>query len=70
LSAFLPTQRKFVELYFCGSAPVFLSQNRRFQFQKRSQYFIGMDNETLSIVAVSVNHEEICLSTKHQQSKS
>jgi hypothetical protein len=32
----------------CGSA-------RRFQFYKRSQFFIGAHDETLSVVAVSIN---------------
>jgi hypothetical protein len=30
-------------------------QNRRFEFQKRSQLFIRVHNETLSVVAMAVN---------------
>jgi hypothetical protein len=29
--------------------------NRRFEFQKRSQLFIRVHNETLSVVAMAVN---------------
>jgi hypothetical protein len=32
--------------------------NRGFQFQKRGQHFIGVHNETLSIVAVRVNNPD------------
>jgi len=32
------------------------SATRRFEFHKRSQYFIGAHNETLSVVAVCVNN--------------
>jgi len=33
------------------------SANRRFQFHKRSQLFIGVHNETLSIAAMCVSNE-------------
>jgi hypothetical protein len=32
--------------------------NRRFEFQKRSQYFIDTHNETLSVAAVRVNNPD------------
>jgi hypothetical protein len=36
--------------------------NRRFQFQKRGQLFIGVHNETLSVVAVCVRSPDGSLS--------
>jgi len=50
-------QRRFVELYFIAPAPLFLSQNRRFQFKKRSQLFIRTHNETLSVAPMRVCNE-------------
>ena len=35
-----------------------LCQNRRFEFQKRSQFFIGMYNKTLSVVAMRVSNPD------------
>jgi hypothetical protein len=35
----------------------FASANRRFQFQKRSQLFIRVHNETLSIIALCTNED-------------
>jgi hypothetical protein len=35
----------------------FCSTNRRFQFHKRGQLFIGTHNETLSVVAVRVSNK-------------
>jgi hypothetical protein len=32
--------------------------NSRFQFQKRSQYFIGVHNEALSVAAMRVSDED------------
>jgi hypothetical protein len=32
--------------------------NRRFEFEKRSQLFIGVHNETLSIVAMRVSNPD------------
>jgi hypothetical protein len=32
--------------------------NRRFEFQKRSQLFIGAHNETLSVVAMRVSNPD------------
>jgi hypothetical protein len=32
------------------------SANRRFQFHKRSQLFIGVHNEALTVVAMRVNN--------------
>jgi hypothetical protein len=43
---------------FTGSAPVFLSQNRRFKFHKRSQLFIRTHNETLSVVAMRISNPD------------
>jgi hypothetical protein len=34
------------------------TQNRRFEFEKRGQPFIGTHNETLSIAAVRVNNPD------------
>src|SRR5262249_79758 len=34
------------------------ARTARFQFQKRSQYFIGAHNETFSVVAVCVNNPD------------
>jgi hypothetical protein len=34
------------------------SANRRFKFQKRTQFFIRSRNETLSVVAVRVNNPD------------
>jgi len=36
----------------CGGA------NRRFEFHKRSQLFVGANNETLSVVAMSIGNED------------
>jgi len=33
-------------------------RNRRFQFEKRGQLFIGTHNETLSVVAMRVNNPD------------
>ena len=38
-----------------------ISSNRRFEFQKRGQLFIGTDNETLSIAAMRVCKEDCLL---------
>ena len=35
-----------------------LIANRRFEFQKRSQLFIRVHNETLSVVAMCVNERK------------
>jgi hypothetical protein len=35
---------------------VFVSQNRRFEFQKRSQFFVGVHNETLPVAAMRVSN--------------
>jgi len=35
-----------------------ISSNRRFQFQKSGQLFIGTHNETLSIAAMRVGNED------------
>jgi hypothetical protein len=51
-------QRQFVELYFIAPAPLFLSQNRRLQFKKRSQLFIRMHNETLSAAAMRISNPD------------
>ena len=32
--------------------------NRRFQFQKRSQLFVGVHNEPLTVVAMGISHED------------
>jgi hypothetical protein len=32
--------------------------NRRFKFKKRSQLLIGMDNETLSVIAVRIGNPD------------
>jgi hypothetical protein len=45
-------------LILTAPAPVFLSQNRRFQFHKRSQLFIRTHNEPLSVVAVRINNPD------------
>jgi hypothetical protein len=34
------------------------SPNRRFQFHKRAEYFVGAHDETPSVVAVSVNNPD------------
>jgi hypothetical protein len=34
------------------------SADRGFEFQKRSQLFIGVHNETLSVVAVCINNPD------------
>jgi hypothetical protein len=39
------------------------SANRRFDFQKRSQLFIRMHNETLSVITVRVSNED-CSTTR------
>ena len=55
--------RQSVELYFTRFAirwGALLGSNRRFQFQKGGQYFIGSDNETPSVVAVCVSNPD-CL---------
>src|SRR5437762_10333985 len=48
--------RKFVELYFMPSAILwaFCRMNCRFEFQKRSQFFIRTHNQTLSVVTMCV----------------
>jgi len=51
-------QRQFVELYFIAPAPLFLSQNRQFQFQKRGQLFVRVHNEALSVAAMCVNNPD------------
>jgi len=43
---------------FAAPAPVFLSQNRRFELHKRGQLFIRTHNETLSIAAMRVNNPD------------
>jgi hypothetical protein len=35
-------------------AALWLPENRRFEFQKRRQFFIRLRNETLSVVAMCV----------------
>jgi len=55
---FLLDPRQFVELYSTALAPVFLSQNCRFKFHKRRQFFIRMDNQTLPIAAMRVSNPD------------
>jgi hypothetical protein len=40
------------------STKIVAGANRRFQFNKRSQLFIGTRNETLPVAAVSVNNPD------------
>jgi hypothetical protein len=51
-------QRQFVELYFIAPAPLFLSQNRRFQFKKRGQLFIRTHNKPLPAIAMRVSNPD------------
>jgi hypothetical protein len=39
---------------------------RRFEFQKRSQYFIHTHNETLSVAAMRVRNEDRSPATIHR----
>jgi hypothetical protein len=41
-----------------SSSTIAASGDRRFQFQKRSQLFIGVHNEPLSVVAMRVRKEK------------
>jgi len=43
---------------FTAPAPVFLSQNRRVEFEKGGQLFIRTHNETLSVAAMRVNNPD------------
>jgi hypothetical protein len=47
-------QRRVLKNLASGSNQFAASANRRFEFQKRRQLFIGMHNETLSIAAIRV----------------
>jgi hypothetical protein len=42
-------------IYFGGDPQI---QNRRFRFEKRSQYFVGAHNEALSLAAIRVNNPD------------
>ena len=51
----LDSRRKSVEVYFTLPAVLLTCQSPA-PFQKRSQLFIGVRNETLSVVAMRVNN--------------
>ena len=53
--------RKAVQLLFHDGA------NHRFQFEKRSQLFIRVRNETLSVAAMALCHEETVQRTARGQ---
>jgi hypothetical protein len=42
----------------CSSSKLPASVNRRFEFHKRRQRFIGAHNETLSVAAMRVSDED------------
>jgi hypothetical protein len=42
-------------IYFGGDPQI---QNRRFRFEKRTQYFVGAHNEALSLAAIRVNNPD------------
>jgi hypothetical protein len=48
----------------CGSHPC-RDSDSRLKFHKRSQLFIGVHNETLTVVAVRVCHEDRAPITIH-----
>jgi hypothetical protein len=48
-------------LHECSRSALFTQEvdtNRPFQFQKRSQLFVGVYNEALTIAAMCVSHED------------
>jgi hypothetical protein len=42
-------------LLVCCSGHLVSTQNRRFKFHKRGQFFIGAHNETLPVIAMRVS---------------
>jgi hypothetical protein len=45
---------------FTAPAPVFLSQNRLFEFEKSGQLFIGTHNEALPVGAMRICNPDRC----------
>jgi len=57
------------ENYMSYSRQFRASANRRFEFQKRSQLFVGVHNETLSISAICIGNPDyspVAIHSRHQ----